>query len=49
MFSGRYKNMILHIPFSSPQSMGEALRALADWPRGKRKSLFMQRDLQEIL
>jgi hypothetical protein len=49
MFSGRYKNMILHIPFSSPQSMREALRALTDWPRGKRKSLFMQRDLQEIL
>jgi CheY-like chemotaxis protein len=49
MFSGRYKNMILHIPFGSPQSMREALRALTDWPRGKRKSLFMQRDLQEIL
>jgi CheY-like chemotaxis protein len=49
MFSGRHKNMILHIPFSSPQSMREALRALTDWPRGKRKSLFMQRDLQEIL
>ena len=49
MFSGRYKNMILHIPFSSAQSMREALRALTDWPKGKRKSLFMQRDLQEIL
>jgi CheY-like chemotaxis protein len=49
MFSGRTKNMILHIPFSSPQSMREALRALTDWPRGKRKSLFMQRDRQEIL
>ena len=49
MFSGRYKNMILHIPFSSPQAMREALRALTDWPRGKRKSLFMQRDLREIL
>jgi hypothetical protein len=49
MFSRRDKNMILHIPFSSPQSMREALRALNDWPRGKRKSLFMQRDLHEIL
>jgi CheY-like chemotaxis protein len=49
MFSGRYKNMILHIPFRSPQSMRQALRALTDRPRGKRKSLFMQRNLQEIL
>ncbi len=49
VFSGRFKNMILHVPFRSPQSMKEALGALSDWPGGKRKSLFMQRDLQEIL
>ncbi len=49
MFSGRYKNVILHIPFSSVQSMRETLATLTDWPKGKRKSLFMQRDLQEIV
>ncbi len=49
MLSGKYKNIIVHIPFNSSQSMREALRGLADRPGGKRKSLFMQRDLQEIL
>jgi hypothetical protein len=49
LLSGKYKNTIVHIPFNSPQSMREALRGLADRPGGKRKSLFMQRDLQEII
>ncbi len=49
MLSGKYKNIIVHIPFNSPQCMREALRGVADRQGGKRKSLFMQRDLQKIL